>query len=186
MYVTFFGLMMTCLECNIGNLAPKFKKNFGFLFSFAGASGCSRARPPAALAAPRCSTPRARARPLAPGRTLYIIFCATMCYAFNNWLGWVVGSLTMLNGLFNGYVICVHPAFKTGELTAMGDPYGGYTGGEAEMLEYLKKNPQLAASAGSAAVSFARDNPDVAASAMQGAASAQGGGGGSSNPWGGR
>ena len=52
MYVTFFGLMMTCLECNIGNLAPKFKKNFGFMFSFAGASGCSHARPPAALAAP--------------------------------------------------------------------------------------------------------------------------------------
>ena len=111
------------------------------------------------------------------GRSLFIFFAGTMTYALNNWLSWITGSLTLLNGMFNGYIICVHPAFKTGELTAMGDPYGGYTGGETEMLEYLKKNPQLAASAGSAAVTFARENPEVARSAMQGAASAQGGGG---------
>jgi len=68
MYVTFFGLMMTCLECNIGNLAPKFKKNFGFMFSFAGASGLQpraparRARGAALLDAPR-PRPPPRARP---------------------------------------------------------------------------------------------------------------------------
>ncbi len=123
------------------------------------------------------------------GRSLFIFFAGTMTYALANWLSWITGTITLLNGIFNGYVICVHPAFKTGELTAMGDPYGGYTGGEAEMLEYLKKNPQLAANAGSAAVSFARENPDVAASAMKGAAAAQGGGGaasGGGNPWGGK
>jgi hypothetical protein len=109
-----------------------------------------------------------------------------MCDAFNNWLGWVVGSLTMLNGLFNGYVICVHPSFRSGELSAMGDPFGGYTGGEGEMLAYLKKNPALAQKAGAAAVTFAKDNPDVAmqvasAAAAQPAAGAAPPGG---NPWG--
>lgn len=62
-YVVFFGLMMTCLECNVGNLAPKFKKNFGFMFSFI-------------------------------GRTLFILFCATMCFALAAWLGYLAGSIT--------------------------------------------------------------------------------------------
>jgi len=35
-FLVFFGLMLTCLECNIGNLAPRFRRNFGFLFSFVG------------------------------------------------------------------------------------------------------------------------------------------------------
>ena len=184
-YVVFFGLLMTCLECNIGNLAPKFKKNFGFMFSFAGALvAAGRARP-------RCAAgSRARARhprpPAPPGRAIYIFFCATLCYAFSNWLGYVVGSLTMVNGLFNGYVICVHPSFKSGELSATGDPFGGYTGGEGEMLAYLKKNPALAQKAGAAAVTFAKENPDVAvqvatAAAAQPAAGAAPPGG---NPWG--
>jgi hypothetical protein len=111
------------------------------------------------------------------GRSLFIFFAGTMTYALAAWLSWVVGSLTLLNGFFNGYIICIHPAFKTGELTATGDPYGGYTGGETEMLAYLKKNPQLAQKAGTAAANFARDNPEVAQQALSGAA-------GSSNPWG--
>jgi len=122
------------------------------------------------------------------GRSLFIFFAATMTYALYNWLSWITGTLTIINGIFNGYVICVHPAFKTGELSAMGDPYGGYTGGESEMLAYLKKNPQLAAKAGSAAVTFARDNQEAAAAVRQGAPQGahQGAhqGGGGSNPWG--
>ncbi len=140
-------------------MAPKFQRNFGFMYSFL-------------------------------GRSFFIFFAGTMAYALNNWLSWITGSLTLLNGMFNGYVICVHPAFKTGELTALGDPYGGYTGGETEMLDFLKKNPQLAASAGTAAANFARENPDVAASAMQGAAqqhsssSSSSSAGTAANPWG--
>ncbi len=99
------------------------------------------------------------------GRTAFIIFAGTMTMALGQWLAYVVGALTVLNGLFNGYIICVHPAFKSGELSALGDPYGGYTGGESEMLSYLKKNPQLAQNAGSAAAQFAANNPEVAAQA---------------------
>lgn len=68
----------------------------------------------------------------------------------------------LVNGLFNGYVICVHPSFKTGELSVRGDPYGGYTGGETEMLNYLKSNPELATKAGTAAATFATNNPEAA------------------------
>jgi hypothetical protein len=95
-----------------------------------------------------------------------------------------------VNGLFNGYVICVHPSFKSGELSAKGDPFGGYTGGEQEMLSYLKRNPALANKAAGAAVTFARDNPDVAlqvasvaAQPAAGAAHGAAGGAGEANPW---
>ncbi len=84
-----------------------------------------------------------------------------------------------MNGLFNGYVICVHPSFKSGELSAKGDPFGGYTGGEKEMLTYLQRNPDLANKAAGAAVTLAKDNPQVALQVAS-AASASG-----ANPWGG-
>ncbi len=116
------------------------------------------------------------------GRSIFIIFAGSMVYAMNNWLAWIIGSLTMLNGLFNGYIICVHPAFKTGELSSKGDPYGGYSGGEAEMLDFLKRNPQLAQKAGQGAATFAAENPEVAQSVVAGATSS----GSGFNPWGGK
>lgn len=75
----------------------------------------------------------------------------------------------------------MHPAFRTGELSASSDPFGGYTGGEQEMLAYLKSNPELAKKAGSAAVKVAQQNPELA---MQVAAGAHGGGAAGANPWG--
>jgi hypothetical protein len=150
-YVVFFGLLLSCLECNISALAPRFQRNFGFMYSFS-------------------------------GRTFFIIFAGTMVFAMNLPVAWVVGALTVLNGLFNGYIICVHPAFKTGELSAKGDPYGGYSGGEKEMLDFLKKNPELAAKAGRSAATFAQENPEVAQSVIRGAAAPAAGA--NSNPWG--
>lgn len=70
----------------------------------------------------------------------------------------------------NGYVMCIHPAFRSGELSATGDPTGAYSGGEGEMLAFLKANPQIAAKAGSVAVKFAQENPDVARAALTGSA----------------
>lgn len=108
------------------------------------------------------------------GRSIFIVFAGSMVFAMANPLAYVIGSLTILNGLFNGYIICVHPAFKTGELSAKGDPYGGYSGGEAEMLDFLKRNPQLAQKAGQGAASFAASNPDVAQAVVGGAAGGSG------------
>ena len=78
-----------------------------------------------------------------------------------------------VNAVFNGYTVCVHPAFRTGEISANSDPFGGYSGGEDEMLAYLKANPQLAKKAGSAAVSIAQHNPEVS---RAGAGRVRGGG----------
>lgn len=92
------------------------------------------------------------------------------------------------NGFFNGYVICVHPAFKSGELNAKGDPYGGYSGGEAVMLDYLKRNPALANKAAGAAVAFAKSHPEqamaVAGAVSTGATAPAAGGAAGANPWG--
>ena len=167
---------MACLECNISNIAPKFRRNFGFMFSFYGRYVVSMSlcgSRPCLVRSPRC-------------RTLFILFCATMLFALNTWLGWLVGALTAVNGLFNGYVICVHPSFKT-ELNAKGDPYGGYSGGETVMINYLKSNPQLAAKASTAAAQLAVAHPNEAlqiASAVGSAKTQQRGGNSEANPFG--
>jgi hypothetical protein len=83
-----------------------------------------------------------------------------------------------VNGLFNAYVVCVHPAFRSGELSAAGDPYGGYTGGDAVMLDYLKRNPAMAQKAAGAVATFAASNPDVAMNIASAAAANRAGGGG--------
>jgi hypothetical protein len=51
-------------------VAPKFQKNFGFMYSYV-------------------------------GRSLFIFFAATMTYALYNWLSWITGTLTIINGIFN-------------------------------------------------------------------------------------
>ena len=84
-------------------------------------------------------------------------------------MGYLFGSLTFANALFNMYVICVHPAFTQGRLKAGADPYTTYVGGEDVMVNYLKENPELARRAGAAAVTAARDNPELARQAVAGA-----------------
>ncbi len=87
------------------------------------------------------------------------------------------------------YVMCVHPSFRNGELSATADPSGGYSGGESEMVAFLKSNPALAKKASVVAVKFAQDNPDIARTAIQGALAgatapkAGGAGDSDSNPW---
>lgn len=159
-YVCFLGLLMTCLECNIGSsaLRKRLIRYFGFMFSFA-------------------------------GRTIFILFCATVICALSNVLAYIICAVTAINGCFNGYVMCVHPSFRNGELSATADPSGGYSGGESEMVAFLKSNPALAKKASVVAVKFAQDNPDIARTAIQGALAgatapkAGGAGDSDSNPW---
>jgi len=106
------------------------------------------------------------------GRAIFITFCGTLCIALDNWVGYLFGSLTFVNAMFNMYCICVHPAFTSGRITASSDPYTSYVGGERVMVQYLKENPDIARRAGASAVQFARDNPDVARQAAAGAATA--------------
>jgi COPI associated protein len=147
--VCFFGILLTCLECNILGIAPKLRKNFGFVFSFW-------------------------------GRAVFIVFCGSMVMALSYWLAYIIGGVTMLNGFFNGFVICVHPAFRTGELSATNDPFGGYTGGEEEFKNFLKSRPDLANKVGAAAMSAAASNPELA---MKVATSAAASKDANANPW---
>lgn len=117
------------------------------------------------------------------GRLLYLLFAASINFSVDEWPGYLVGSLTIANGLFNVFVICRHPAFQTGgSMSASDDPYAHYTGGEAEVADYVRKNPELARKAMKKGVAVARDNPAatqrVAASAMAAERGGGGGGGG--------
>lgn len=96
----------------------------------------------------------------------------TMTIAMESWISWIVGGLTIANGLFNGYAMCVHPAFrKGGRLHAHADPFKGMSTGEREVAEYLKRNPDMAVRVGATAANVARNNPELAQQAMRGAAS---------------
>lgn len=105
--------------------------------------------------------------------------------SLGSWPGWLVGGITCANALFNMYVIARHPSFKSGELSASNNPYGHYTGGEKEMLDHIKRNPDLARKAVKAGAGFARENPAAARSVASAAVSAQAGGGANDNPFGG-
>lgn len=143
-YIMFFGLLLTCLECNFSNLAPKFRRNFGFMFSFL-------------------------------GRIFFIFFSGTMCFASDSILGYIIGAVTMVNALFNGYIVCMHPAFRRGgELSGATDPYKAYTGGASEMLNYIKSNPTLVKKAGAIATNFAAANPQVVMSVASAAPAGSG------------
>ena len=176
-YIIAFGIVMLFVECNISNLQSCVRAQCGFLFSFWGRAIFITlcVRPVGDLAAnPLLTSPRHCPRS-----------CGTLCIALDNWVGYLFGSLTFVNAMFNMYCICVHPAFTSGRITASSDPYTSYVGGEKVMVQYLKENPDIARRAGASAVQFARDNPDVARQAAAGAATASQPKSGSSgdNPW---
>ena len=60
-----------------------------------------------------------------------------------NWLCWIVGGATALNGLFNAAVMCTHPAFREGKVNASDDPWAGQKTAEAEVGAYLAARPDL-------------------------------------------
>lgn len=117
------------------------------------------------------------------GRCLFVLFAATMTMALANWIGYLVGSVTAANSLFNMYALCVHPVFKKGGRLHDADAQAGYDPGEKAVLAYLQSNPELARKAGSAAIGFAQRNPELAQQAMAGAAT-RGSGGDERNPFG--
>lgn len=97
---------------------------------------------------------------------------ATMAFAMDNWVTYVIGSLTAANALFNGYALCVHPAFrKGGSLHGAADPFSGMSTAESEVAAYVRKNPDVAMKVGSTAAKAAASNPEFTKQAMAGATS---------------
>ena len=152
-YTTLFGLLLCCFECRIGVFEATVRRNFGFMFSF-------------------------------HGRIFFLFFASTVCLGLtggsNQWVGILVGIVSIVNCLFNTIVIWCHPGFGKGGISRSGDPTQGYTKGGDEISRagktYLKNNPDLAKKAAqgaaSGAVSFAQQNPDLAAQAGNAAFSA--------------
>ena len=107
--------------------------------------------------------------------------CATICLGVTGgtgeyeWLGIVTGTLTILNGIFNLVIICVHPGFGAGGLSRWGDPTESYTDGGKEIMSaskgaastFVKNNPDLAKQAAQGAVGYAAANPQATAGALQ-------------------
>jgi hypothetical protein len=111
-------------------------------------------------------------------RFLFMFFIASLCLVSNYWLGYVAGGVTVLNALFNAGVLLVHPGWKIKHL--LRDPTQQYTstlqaakGAALDSARFVQdRNPNLAADvgkfaqrsasqAGSAAMQFARENPDA-------------------------
>lgn len=80
-----------------------------------------------------------------------------------SWLCWIVGGVTVLNGLFNALVILTHPTFRTGELSVGDEPWARAKKAEEEVGAYLRARPDLIMKAvgvvGTAAAATAASQP---------------------------
>lgn len=79
-YIVLFSLLLLFFELRTKKIEPFFRKNFGFIFS-------------------------------ASGRASFIFFCGVLCFFLVVWKGYgiIVGVATIVNAVFNFYVICAHP-----------------------------------------------------------------------------
>jgi len=105
------------------------------------------------------------------GRTLFIVFIATICFGATGGsgdssgvLGILCGTITFINAFFNCFVIYRHPAFtREGGIDRTADPGAMYTSGEVLAAqgagEAARRNPDLAMKAGTAAIGYAATNP---------------------------
>ena len=84
-----------------------------------------------------------------------------MCFGLSVWVGWLVGAVTIANGLFNAFVLKTHPAFKSGQLSATANPYENYSTADAQAAAYIRANPELARKAGAGMMGIAAQSRAV-------------------------
>ncbi|KAF0745857.1 hypothetical protein AaE_008362 [Aphanomyces astaci] len=87
------------------------------------------------------------------GRAGFIFFIGFLDFGMNTTLGTVAGVFMCCNALLNLFIMCQHPEFKSGHISASADPTTGYTTGNQEAATYLSANPQVAMQAGTFALS---------------------------------
>lgn len=124
--------MLMCAECHIGFIDKGIRKFFGFLYSFLGrtcfillyVAGWRREALLGGGGGLASHMIMRRCR----------IHCAhsaaSINFAMDSWVGYIVGIATLVNALFNFYVIKFHPGFKAAGMSAQSDPYSTYTGGD--------------------------------------------------------
>ena len=147
-YTILFGCLLCMFELRFGKTDQLSRKYCGFMYSFWGRLG-------------------------------FIFFAATTCLGLitsqTQWFSIVAGVLTLLNGLFNLFILCLHPGFGKGGVNRWGDPTSSYTDGGKEIgnaasaaaSTYIKNNPDVARKAAAGAVDMAASNPQATAQALQ-------------------
>lgn len=142
-YTALFAVMLFLFETRTPQTTAWIRKNFGFLF-----------------------TPM--------GRGLFIVFLGTVCFgvvgdvevpASNNMLcvlnsqayisNVTIGTVTMVNAAFNFVIICIHPAYSRDIGTpAPPKPFDVHDLTDAEIKEFISRNPDIAAHALSASTAL--------------------------------
>lgn len=91
-------------------LNERFRKNFGFLFTYIGRS--------AFIFLYRC---------------LFLFICSisTILFSPQTFFYNILGIATLCDSVMNLFVILVHPAFRRGELKLTDDPSVGYSSGDS-------------------------------------------------------
>lgn len=95
------------------------------------------------------------------GRAAFIFFIGFLDFGMASDLGYIAGFLMCMNALINLLVMCRHPEFRHGTMSADADPTKGYSSGNAEAAKYLGNNPNMAKKATSIAFQAATAKPGI-------------------------
>jgi uncharacterized membrane protein YgcG len=132
-YLCFFAILLLAFETRYKGLATFIEKNFGFMFTYAGRLvflvfvG--------ALNFGMIQDDKNGERNLDPGQPLCIF----------------VGVFTIVNALFNCFIICNHPHFSGGQKNPAGEKADPQDMTEEEVMAYIRAHPEVAATVSSEA-----------------------------------
>lgn len=110
-----FAGILGLYELHMKKLNERFRKNFGFLFTYIGRS--------AFIFLYRC---------------LFLFICSisTILFSPQTFFYNILGIATLCDSVMNLFVILVHPAFRRGELKLTDDPSVGYSSGDSVCIWY--------------------------------------------------
>ena len=147
LYICFFALLICCFETHLAQVSRIIGENFGFLYNV-------------------------------KGRVTFFVLVSFLCFSIGL-IGLISGVGLLVAAAYNAYVIYKHPDYERemlendveqrgpssvyGVAGSVVAPPGAGSGGDASWIaEGAAANPELAASVGSAAVGWARKNPEAA------------------------
>ena len=150
LYIWFFALLICCFETHLAQVSRIIGENFGFLYNV-------------------------------KGRVTFFVIVSFLCFSIGL-IGLISGVGLLVAAAYNAYVIYKHPDYERemlendveqrgpssvyGVAGSVVAPPGASSGGDSSWLEgagaAAAQNPELAASVGSAAVGWARKNPEAA------------------------
>lgn len=160
-YIWFFAVLLCCFETHLKQVSKIIGNNFGFLYHV-------------------------------KGRCVFFVLCSMLCFSLGL-IGLISGVGLLACAGYNAYVIYKHPEYEAEMLHADVEQLGPGSATDLAAAVYAPpgaarahqqgdwlsggaalaaQNPELAASAGAAAYSWAQQNPDQAASLASSASNA--------------